>query len=133
MDFARFFQYSEHSDRQHQHASNGHDSNTAKIRELTARIGEMEVTVEEQAAHITSLETALTATIRALAFGETTYPGGHPEKHALCGRETAEHLARAAQALGLDLNDLYLAYVVTCPHEDVPALCTACRGIYAKP
>ena len=67
----------------------------------------------ELSARITRLEIALTATVRALAFGETTYPGGHPEKHGLCGQETAEHLARAAQALGLDLADLGLAYAVT--------------------
>lgn len=87
-----------------------------------------------QAEHrIERLETALTATIRALAFGETTYPGGHPEKHGLCGTETAEYLARAAQVLGLDLNDLGLAYAVTCPHGDDPALCNECRGIYDGP
>lgn len=84
---------------------------------------------------IERLENALTATIRALAFGETTYPEGRPEKHALCGRETAEPLARAAQALGLDLNDLGLGYAVTvtCPHGDDPVFCNECQGICDEP
>jgi hypothetical protein len=82
---------------------------------------------------IERLETALTATIRALAFGETTYPEGRPEKHGLCGQETAEPLARAAQVLGLDLNDLGLAYAVTCPHGDDPVFCNECRGICDDP
>ena len=78
----------------------------ADKREYREALAEAEHRIEQ-------LETALAATIRALAFGETTYPGGRPEKHGLCGQETAEHLARAAQVLGLDLTDLGLAYAVT--------------------
>ena len=71
--------------------------------QLTARIGEMEVTVEEQAARITSLETALTATIRAIAFSQNMETAWFDEP-------AERHLARAAQALGLNLTDLGLKY-----------------------
>lgn len=127
MDFADFAHY----DAQLRRAGTDRDSNAAKIRELTTRIGEMEVAVEEQSVHITSLETALTATIRTLAFGATTIPtwDDHLHQHNLASTETALHLARAAQVLGLDLVDLGLAHAVTCPHGDDPALCNECRGI----
>lgn len=61
---------------------------------------------------ISRLESALVATVRALAFGETTYPSeDRPHQHALCGRETEQHLTRAAQALNLGLADLGLDWL----------------------
>lgn len=88
MNFADF----EHYDAQLRRAGNGRDSNTAKIRELTARIGEVEATVEEQTERITSLETAVKDIVRTLV-----------------GRGWAERsLSYAAQTLDLNLTELGL-------------------------
>ena len=77
----------------------------ADTREYRQGLAEAEHRIER-------LETALTATIRALAFGKTNLSDGYVNRHDLCSAETAEHLARAAQALGLDLADLGLTYAV---------------------
>lgn len=96
------------------------------LRETREALAEAEHRIER-------LETALAATIRALAFGKTNLGDGYVNRHDLCGTETAKPLARAAQVLGLDLNDLGLAYAVTCPHGDDPALYNECRDIYDEP
>ena len=74
---------------------------------------------------ITRLETALTATIHAIAFSQTM-------EAAWADEPAEQHLAHAAHVLGLNLADLGLKYT-SCPHHEDPALCNECRGIYDPP
>jgi len=62
MNFADF----EHYDAQLRRAGADRAGNTASLQKLTARIGDLEITVEEQASRITSLETAMTVVLETL-------------------------------------------------------------------
>lgn len=63
----------------------------------------------EVEARLDRLEEALTAIIRALALGETALtPAPSAHSHSLAGRAARQHLARAADTLGLDLTELGL-------------------------
>ena len=72
---------------------------------------------------IKQLEIALAAVITAIADTIDEHSFDEPVER---------HLARAAQALDLNLASLGLKYT-SCPHGNDPALCNECRGIYDEP
>lgn len=76
----------------------------ARIKQLETEIALLLENSIETEARIEALETALAAVVRALAYGETTYPNPNTlHKHSLCDGETARYLATAAVALGIDV------------------------------
>lgn len=86
--------------------------------------------IDEQAAHINDLEFALSAIVRAVALDQTTLPD---EDKGLISQDIAQALAQAAHALHLNVKELHLNWMVTCPHGEDPAFCNECHGIYDEP